>query len=66
MSLYNQVKTKSDWMRVDPKPSQNSVFMRRKVTHFGRRYMMDLQSWTRQGRDLSGTLPAQGSVDTLI
>lgn len=44
MSLYNQVKTKSDWMRVDPKPSQNSVFTRRKVTHFKRRHMMDTET----------------------
>lgn len=44
MSLYNQVKMKSDWMRLDPKPSQNSVFMRRKVTYFERRYMMDTET----------------------
>ena len=44
MSLYNQDKMKSDWMRVDPKPSQNSVFMSRKVTHFERRHMMDTET----------------------
>lgn len=46
MSLYNQVKTKSDWMKVDPKPSQNSVFTSRKVTHFERRHTMDTETFS--------------------
>ena len=55
MSLYNQDKMKSDWMRVDPKPSQNSVFMSRKVTHFERRHMMDTETCSHGQRLLVDT-----------